>query len=168
MSDSRWLDEDELATWKSYSLMNLQVAAHLSRDLAREGLSWPDYLVLTTLSDEPDGRRRLVDLARELGWEKSRASHHVSRMHARGLVDKMHCPSDARGTFIVLTDRGRREVARVAPAHVSLVRELFIDQLSARERTTLRHFAERVLAGLANVAVSGDEPRSRPTNSPGA
>lgn len=160
MTDAPWLSEDELAAWKALSLMNLQLAARLSRDLAREGLSWPDYLVLATLSDEPDGRRRLVDLARELGWEKSRASHHVSRMHARGLVDKTHCPTDARGTLIVMTARGRREIARVAPAHASQVRELFVDHLTSRELTTLRRFAERVLARLADDAPDEALPRA--------
>lgn len=142
--------------------MNLQLAARLARDLAREGLSWPDYLVLATLSDEPNGRRRLVDLGRELGWEKSRASHHVSRMQTRGLVEKAHCPTDARGTLVQLTARGRREIARVAPAHVSLVRELFIDQLTTRDLATLRRLAERVLFHLdddTTDAPEGSQPR---------
>lgn len=36
-------------------------------------------LVLVALTDSPDGRMRLFELAGILGWEKSRVSHQVGR-----------------------------------------------------------------------------------------
>ena len=56
MSEITWLGADELAAWKGLALMNLQLSATLGRALAADGLSYPDYLVLTTLSDHEDGR----------------------------------------------------------------------------------------------------------------
>jgi hypothetical protein len=41
---------------------------------ADAGLSYSDYLVSVALTDRSDGRLRLFELARDLGWENSRAS----------------------------------------------------------------------------------------------
>ncbi len=146
-----WLNDSELAAWKSFSLMHLQLTARLARTLNAEGLSFPDYLVLATLSDEPDGRRRIVELGRELGWEKSRVSHHLARMMRRGLIDKQRCDTDQRGAYAVITEFGRREAARVAPAHVSEVRALFVDQLSADQLASLRALSDTILAKFATL-----------------
>jgi DNA-binding MarR family transcriptional regulator len=145
---TNWLSDEELATWKGFTLMSLQLTARLSRSLAEAGLSFQDYAVLASLSDEPDGRKRIVELGRELGWEKSRVSHHVTRMVARGLVRKERCSADQRGAWVVLSDQGRAESARVAPRHVAEVRDLFIDRLSPAQLATVRAASERVLAHL--------------------
>lgn len=145
---AQWLSADELVTWKSFSLMHLQLMARLSKELSTEGLSMSDYLVLATLSDAPHGVRRLNEIGDELGWEKSRVSHHVNRMVERGLVAKESCPTDLRGTNLVLTKAGLKEAQRVAPQHVGDVRDLFINQLSASEMKTLREIAEKVLERL--------------------
>ena len=152
---TRWLGSDERAAWKGLTLMNLQLTARLSRGLGEAGLSFQDYAVLASLSDEPDGRKRLVELGRELGWEKSRVSHHVTRMCTRGLVRKERCATDQRGAWAVLTDLGRAESARVAPSHVAEVRELFIDALSATELATIRSASTKVLARLAETDAQG-------------
>ena len=70
--------------------MQMRLEGELARQLAADsGLSYPDYLVLVALTDRPDGRMRLFELAGVLGWEKSRLSHHVARMATRGLVKKV-------------------------------------------------------------------------------
>lgn len=149
MTQTRWLNDLELSAWKNLSLMQLQLTARLNRQLVDAGLSYPDYLVLATLGDQPDGRRRVVELASEVGWEKSRASHHISRMCERGLVEKEKCPTDQRGAYVVLTDEGRRLAAQVAPQHVADVRALFIDQSSPDELAVINSVSARVLAHLA-------------------
>src|SRR5487761_2242842 len=107
MTATPWLSDEQLRAWRGLSLMQLQLQARLSRGLSEFGLSYQDYLVLATLSDQPDGRRRVVELSDELGWEKSRLSHHITRMCERGLLTKAPCPSDQRGIFVVLSDVGR-------------------------------------------------------------
>jgi DNA-binding MarR family transcriptional regulator len=150
-----WLDANELAAWRSFTLMHLQLMARLSRELNATGVSLPDYLVMATLSDAPGGRRRMSDVGDELGWEKSRTSHHVTRMCERGLVEKQPCESDQRGAYVALTDLGRREARRVAPSHVRAVRELFIDRLSRDELAMLSELSDRVLDGLGDAALVG-------------
>lgn len=127
--------------------------AHLIAELARRvgassSLSYLDYEVLVVLTDEPQGRLRLFQLADELGWEKSRLSHHVTRMVERGLVEKQKCESDRRGYYVVVTDRGRAEIEAAAPSHVADVRSLFIDQLSPEQLDVIAQVSDTVLARL--------------------
>ena len=131
--------------------MQLQLAARLGRQLAGCGLSYQDYLVLASLTDKDCGSSRVVVLASELGWEKSRASHHLTRMSERGLVRKEPCPTDQRGSFIVITDEGRAAIAAAAPGHVEAVRREFIDLLSTAQLSVLDEIPNVVLEHLANT-----------------
>ena len=144
-----WLDEREMRAWRSLQMMQLRLDAELARDLARtSGLSYQDYLVLVALTDQPDGRMRLFELAHSIGWEKSRLSHHVARMSDRGLVVKEKCESDRRGAFVVVTPQGRKEIGAAAPDHVVAVRRYFIDHLTPEQLDVIAAAAETVLAAL--------------------
>ena len=150
-SDTPWLNEEELRAWKGLSLMHLQLQARLGQHLNAHGLSYQDYLVLASLSDQPTGRRRVVELSEELGWEKSRLSHHIARMCERGLVTKAPCPSDQRGIFVILTDQGRSHLASAAPHHVLDVRHYFFRGLSDAQVATVAEVSRHVLANLADA-----------------
>lgn len=145
---TRWLSEEEREAWRDLSLMQFQLGAVLGRELADDGLSYQDYLVLAGLSDTPDGSERLGILGRELGWEKSRMSHHVGRMAARGLVSKVRCDDDRRGWYVVLTDHGREVIERAAPGHVEAVRRYFVDLLTPEQLSIVHDVARAVLDHL--------------------
>jgi DNA-binding MarR family transcriptional regulator len=152
----RWLNDSEERAWRSFQLMQMRLTALLARDLStRSGLSYQDYAVLVALTDQPDGRMRLFQLGNELGWEKSRLSHQVSRMAQRGLVEKMKCGSDRRGAFVGVTSAGRREISAAAPSHLDAVRRLFVDRLTPAQLAGICEVAEIVLA-----AVLDEERRS--------
>ena len=108
-----------------------------------------DYAVLVSLTDQPDGRRRPFELGRELGWEKSRLSHHLARMSGRGLVTRQKCPTDQRGWFIAITDRGRQAIEAAAPGHAATVRRLFADLLTPAQLDGLTQISDRVIKALA-------------------
>jgi DNA-binding MarR family transcriptional regulator len=127
----------------------MRLEGELARQLAADaGLSYPDYVVLVALTDQSDGKLRLSELAGVLGWEKSRASHHVGRMVDRGLVKKERCGSDRRGAYVVVTKRGRRELEAAAPGHVAAVRRLFVDRLTRDQLDAIGAAAEVVLAAF--------------------
>ncbi|GAA2108413.1 MarR family winged helix-turn-helix transcriptional regulator [Actinomadura alba] len=149
MTDPRWLDERQQCAWRSYLAMHTQLTARLHRRLQEDsGLSLADFDVLVQLTDHPDGRVRILQLARALQWEKSRLSHHLTRMQRRGLITRQECPEDARGAFVVLTPAGRQAIEQAAPQHVETVRDLLFDQLTAEQVDTLHTIAERVLTRL--------------------
>ena len=149
MAKVRWLNEREEKAWRALQFMQMRVEAELARQLAADsGLSYPDYLVLVALTDRDDARMRLFELAGSLGWEKSRASHHVGRMAGRGLVKKERCDSDRRGAYVVVTKRGRTEIEAAAPGHVAAVRRLFVDRLDPSQLDAIAEAAEVVLAAF--------------------
>ena len=129
--------------------MQMRLEAALGRQLADESdLSRSDYAVLVSLTDRSDGRLRLFELGQEIGWEKSRLSHHLARMAGRGLVKKETCDSDRRGAFVIVTKKGRKAIEAAAPGHVAEVRRLVVDRLSADELETIANAAETILAAL--------------------
>lgn len=162
MTEVRWLDEREARAWRGLQSLQLRLTATLSRELAGESeLSYPDYTVLVVLTDQPDGRLRAFQLGRELGWEKSRVSHHVSRMAERGLVTRERCASDQRGAFVVITDRGRRLIEAAAPGHVAAVRRHFIDLLTPEQLDVLADITHTVLDRLDGTLADGGRPGRR-------
>lgn len=145
----RWLDAREARAWRAYTRMRVQLTARLSRELiSRSGLSEADYSVLVTLSEASDGRVRAFALGNALQWEKSRLSHHLTRMSRRGLVVREECESDARGSFVVITEAGRAAIGAAAPAHVDDVRRHLISVLTDEQLDALADIAETVNAGL--------------------
>ena len=153
-----WLDEDELRAWRNLQVMQNQLSAVLGRELLeRSSLSYVDYLVLAALTDRPDGRMRAFELGRELGWEKSRLSHHISRMAERGLVEKQKCTEDRRGAHVAITNAGRKAIQAAAPDHVASVRRRFVDRLTKQQIRVLGDISGTVLAGLAEECATGED-----------
>jgi DNA-binding MarR family transcriptional regulator len=144
----KWLTDDEKSAWKNFTLMQLQLSALLSSELASDGLSSQDYTVLAELSDRPDHMARQNELGQQLGWEKSRISHQVSRMESRGLVAKKKCPTDQRGWFVAMTPVGSAAITAAAPGHVQAVRRNFIDLLTPSQLRQLEVISKTVLANL--------------------
>ncbi|MFI7081146.1 MarR family winged helix-turn-helix transcriptional regulator [Micromonospora sp. NPDC049903] len=140
-----WLNADEEQTWRAFRRLLVALPARLDRDLVRDsGLSPADYEVLSTLSEKPNRRWALKDLAAKMEWSRSRLSHHATRMQARGLVAREPDPQDARGCLLRLTDDGFGVLERAAPHHVVSVRARFLDHLDADELALLRALSTRI------------------------
>jgi len=151
-----WLDADQQRAWLAYIRVQLRLAYEMNRQLlADSGMSLPDYDVLTALSVADGGRMQITVLAAQIGWERSRVSHHVRRMSARDLVTCDLSAADRRVTEVTLTDRGRRALEEAAPGHVDLVRRLFIGGLPADLVGPLGDALESV---YANIIKQGSLP----------
>src|SRR5947208_4799238 len=150
---SRWLTEKEQQAWRGLLRMTSQLNARMNRKLLQEyGISLPDYEVLVVLSEAPEGRLRVFEVADALAWEQSRVSHQLARMQRRGLIVREGCATDARGAFAVLTAAGRAAIERAAPAHVEQVRQLVFDGLGHEQVGALTEITTRVLDRLAETA----------------
>lgn len=149
---SRWLTDTEQEAWAGLQQMQGMLSGRLNRELSESsGLSLQDYAVLVNLSEEPDARVRANELGRRLGWEKSRLSHHVARMVARGLVARERCPVDHRGLYVTLTAGGRAALQAAAPGHCASVRHWFVDRLDPQQLATIAAVARSVTDGLSEV-----------------
>ncbi len=153
---SGWLDGEQQRAWLAYIRVQLRLAYEMNRQLlADSGMSLPDYDVLTALSVADGGRMQITVLAAQIGWERSRVSHHVRRMTARGLVACGLSAADRRVTEVSLTDQGRQALAAAAPGHVDLVRRLFFDGLPTDLEGPLSEALESV---YANIIKQGSLP----------
>lgn len=151
MTGTRWLDEREQRAWRGHLAVAARLQAELNRRLqAESGLSLADFDVLVALS-ERGAPMRVTELAEALQWEKSRLSHHLSRMQRRALVERQDCPDDARGAFIVLSPTGRRAVEQAAPGHVEAVRELVFDGLDDAQVDAWADASDVVLRRIAGA-----------------
>ena len=151
-----WLDGDQQRTWLAYIRVQLRLSYEMNRQLlADSGLSLPDYDVLTGLSVADGERMQITVLAAQIGWERSRVSHHVRRMSSRGLVTCDPSAADRRITEVTLTDQGRHALEQAAPGHVDLVRRLFFGGLPAGLAGSLSEALESV---YANIITQGTLP----------
>jgi DNA-binding MarR family transcriptional regulator len=149
--EPRWLNADEQSAWRAYIRLAKLLMRQLDRNLHPFGLSTNDYEILVELSEAPGHRLRMTELADLTAQSRSRLSHQVTRMEARGLVRRDACDGDKRGTFTVITARGLKTIERVAPYHVDSVRRHFIDQLSPEQLGALTDAYQPVLDHLRKI-----------------
>jgi DNA-binding MarR family transcriptional regulator len=161
MSSVSELPPADWRLWRSLRAMNEQLSRELDRQLQRDaGISQSDYGILVALFEAPDRRLRTGELGDLLSWEKSRVSHQVARMEARGLVERVVCDSDGRGTWVTLTVDGKRAFLGAVREHAVAIRELFFDELEPDEKEIMLRAVDRVLAKLNAVCetVTAEEP----------
>lgn len=128
----------EYAAWRTFLRAHAAVMRALEADLlANHDLSLASYDVLVQLAEAPEGRLRMSELAEAVLLSRSGLTRLVDRLERDGLVLRASCPSDARGTFAVLTDAGRRRLTDAAPGHLAAVRSCVTDRLEVSELGSL-------------------------------
>ena len=146
---TRWLDEDEQATWRAFLATSELLYAALDRQLQRDaGLTHGTYVVLAMLSEAPGRSLRMTELARLANSTPSRLSHAIARMEERGWVRRDRSDQDGRGTVAVLTDAGWDLLVRTAPGHVEAVRQHLFDRLTPEQVKQFGEICAAVLDGL--------------------
>src|SRR5882724_2259043 len=124
------LDDEEQLCWRTFIESSWALHTRLEEELrAATGISMNDYQVMVVLSEAPERRLRMGELAGRLVFSPSRVTYQISSMVKRGLVRKQSCPEDGRGQEAVLTDDGLAALEAAAPLHLITVREAFIDRL---------------------------------------
>lgn len=147
---SRWLDAEQLASWRAYLRGSALLQDALHHDVeSTAGLSLTEYELLVRLSEAPGSTVRMSVLADDLVHSRSRLTHMVSRLEARGLVERHTCAEDGRGVNCMLTREGRRQLAAAAPTHLAGVRTYFVDVLEPEELEMLGRAMARVAERLA-------------------
>jgi DNA-binding MarR family transcriptional regulator len=137
-TEVRWLAPEEQAVWRSFLDVSRLITEHMNRQLSDEsGMSLPEYEILVALSEAPDRRLRMSELADRVISSRSRITHTVGRMEERGLVYREACLDDGRGVLCVLTDAGFAVLEAAAPGHVETVRSRMFDPLTPADVVAL-------------------------------
>ncbi|MGW4489928.1 MarR family winged helix-turn-helix transcriptional regulator [Amycolatopsis sp. NPDC004368] len=149
MSEPRWLSEDEQHVWRDFSQATALLQAHLEAQLQHDsGMPHTYYEVLVSLSEAEGRRLRMSELADARGSSRSRLSHAVARLEAKGWVRRESCPTDKRGAWAVLTDAGFTALETAAPGHVEAVRTSLFDPLTLAQVAQLGEISAAILDGL--------------------
>jgi len=95
--EPNWLTPTEMAAWRRYIVASRRLIEALDTDLDQHDLSMADYEILAQLSDAPDRRMRMAELAEiamlsrtAKGWKAivAAAPDHVASVRSR-FVDKL-------------------------------------------------------------------------------
>ncbi len=140
----RWLNPAEMKAWRRYIVSSRRLLEALDLDLQGHDLSMSDYEILAQLSDAPERRMRMSELAEIAMLSRSRLSHRMKVMEKAGWVKREACPVDKRGYFAVMTAKGWKAIVAAAPDHVESVRTRFIDHLSKTDQIALAAIFEKV------------------------
>ena len=144
----RWLNAAEMKAWRRYIIASRRLLEALDSDLEDHELSMADYEVLAQLSDAPERRMRMSELADVAMLSRSRLSHRMKVMEKAGWVKREECESDKRGYFAVMTEKGWKAIVKAAPDHVDSVRNRFVDHLTIKDQEELAKIFDRVQSSL--------------------
>jgi DNA-binding MarR family transcriptional regulator len=144
----RWLNPTEMKAWRSYIIASRRMLEALDTDLDGHDLSMADYEILAQLSDAPDRKMRMSELAEIALLSRSRLSHRMKVMEKAGWVKREACPSDKRGYFAVMTAKGWKAIVAAAPDHVESVRTRFVDHLNKSDQEVLAQIFSRIETSL--------------------
>ena len=76
----RWLSASEMKAWRRYIIASRRLLEALDFDIAHHELSMADYEVLAQLSDAPERKMRMSELADVAMISRSRLSHRIKVM----------------------------------------------------------------------------------------
>jgi DNA-binding MarR family transcriptional regulator len=138
--------DQELEAWHGFLRTHATLVRELDEELTeRHGLPLSSYDVLIQLADAPDGMLRMSHLADAVLLSRSGLTRLVSRLAGQGMIERVECKNDARGSFAAITDYGRERLAEARATHRAGVRERFLDRLSEREQRQLAKAWGRLL-----------------------
>lgn len=147
-STPRWLSDPEQTAWRAYLKGSRLVEVALDRDLQEHGISLSEYEILSMLSEHPDQRMRMSEMATLVVQSRSRLTHTAVRLERHGWVTRQPCEVDRRGVELVLTPRGADQLRAVARYHVDSVRAHVVDHLTADQFVALGEAMGAIRDGL--------------------
>ena len=146
------LSPTELHAWRGLLRAHALLVKRLDAELeAAHGLALTSYEVLLHLSAADDTRMRMCDLAEGIMLSRSGLTRLVDRLEREGLVERVSCSDDARGSFARLTEAGAAKLEAAAPTHLEGIRRHFLAHVTAEQLAVLGEVWDAV-AGPAAAA----------------
>ena len=125
--------------------MLLLIPRVFEADLLREQrMALNEYFTLMHLSEAPQHRLRMSDLAGVGTLSLSGMTRIVSRLEELGLVQRERSANDGRGWHAVLTDDGLVRLRQAWPTHLGSVRRNLLGPLAPVDLTAFAEALRRV------------------------
>ena len=110
----------------------------------RSQLTLTDFEILFALSESPDRRLRMSELATDVLVSRSRLTYRVDRLVDVGYVAREECEDDRRGLWAILTERGQESMTTALPGHHGDIRHWFFDHMDESELYTVERTVTRI------------------------
>ena len=124
------MDDETLGAWRALLNAHARITGLVEAALADAGLpplAW--YDVLWPLYHAPDRRLRMGALSAEVTLSRTGLTRLVDRIERDGLLRREPAPEDRRGSYVVLTDAGKRMLRRMWPVYERALDEAFAARL---------------------------------------
>ena len=106
-------------------------------------LAW--YDVLLELSRAERGRLRPLEIEKETLLAQYNLSRLLDRMEKEGLIRREPCEDNARGQWVVITEKGRAAQARTWKVYARAIQQHVGEKLDERSATTLAALLGRLI-----------------------
>ncbi|MEV6606157.1 MarR family transcriptional regulator [Kutzneria sp. NPDC051319] len=139
------LSPDEEALTRSLDRVVNVLPRVMDATMLRERqLSMTDYLTLSRLSEAPERRLRMSELAEMSYLSLSGMTHVITRLQAQGLVERVRDEHDRRGWHAVLTDRGFERLDTAWSSNLLAVRKFVLAHLAGFDLRALAEAFEKI------------------------
>lgn len=142
--DPSTLSDTHLRAFRTLLEAHARLLDALNLRFRDRDLSLTHYDVLVQLSEAPDRRLRMQELANHVLLSKSGLTRLIDRMEGHDLVRREASATDARGVNAVLTDRGLRALEAAVPAHRADLLDLVAAVMDEDEARTMTELLGRV------------------------
>lgn len=142
--------------WEALYRAQVAVLRHIRSEFP-EGITFTEYDVLFNLSRQPERRSRIRELNKHLLLSQPSVSRLIDRLVARGLVEKLADPDDARGTIVALTEEGYQVFRKAGSHHSRVIADRMTSALDDDELCELARLTNKLRQGHAPESPALDE-----------
>ncbi|MEU7785813.1 MarR family transcriptional regulator [Amycolatopsis sp. NPDC049159] len=143
------LSRDHDAAWRGFLRSSALLLRVLDAELrAEHGMSHRTYDALVQLSEAPDRRLRMKDLAGALVHSASGLTRIVDGLESSGYARREPDPANRRSTLVVLTPAGLAALEAAWPTHVRGVQRHFADHVDREQARVLAEVFRGITADL--------------------
>ena len=89
VAKTKWLNQAEMRAWLAYVTTSVDLQRAIERDLEPFGLDGGDYQLLAMLSDAPDRRMKMCDLADTLRLSRSGLTRRMEGVLRKKIVARL-------------------------------------------------------------------------------
>jgi DNA-binding MarR family transcriptional regulator len=146
------LDKNKLAAWRSFITAHAELIGRIETRLDKAKvlpLGW--YDVLLALVEAPERRLRMSDLAQAVILSRSGLTRLVDKLETAGYLFRQPSPTDRRGAFAVLTDKGLAALREAWPIYAEGIDENFARFISEEEAGLLTEIFNRFTPATKSV-----------------
>ena len=132
--------------WRKFLCAHVVLLERIEQDLAGADLpplTW--YDILFAISEAPEQKLRLHELAQTVLLSRSNVTRLVDRLEKAGLLQREQCNSDRRGAFATISDKGLTILEQMWSVYEVAILKYFASHLDETEAKILIKLLNRMI-----------------------